>query len=118
MIMFKPAAALLALGISGWVGMALQGPTGVSNSEAALVPAPTTAAAPGSELPDYETLRSAAETALRERVAQDLDDPAAGVTLPAIAIERTSLRSLEARGEGTVTMPGARAIPVTITAVY
>jgi hypothetical protein len=118
MIMFKPAAVLLALGLSGWLGVAVQGPTGASQSEVAGVPVATTATAPGSELPDYEALRVAAETALRERVTSDLDDPTANVALPAIGIERTSLRSLEARGEGMVTMPGARPIPVTITAVY
>ena len=122
MILYKPAAALLALGISGFLGVAVQGPSGASNSattmQAVAMTATPAQSAPGAELPDYETLRVAAESALRERVINDLDDPAATVELPAIGIERTSLRSLEARGEGTVTMPGARAIPVTITAVY
>lgn len=120
MILFKPAAALLALGISGFLGVAAQAPIGATGNADANVQAriATLSQATTSDLPDYETLRAAAETAMRERVVQDLDDSAARVALPAIAVERTSLRSLEARGEGTVTLPGARAIPVEITAVY
>jgi hypothetical protein len=114
MIIFKPAAALLALGLSGWLGIAVQAPF----ADDAIAPAPPAAARATSDLPDYESLRLAAEEAMRARVVHDLDDAAATVALPRIDVSRTSLRSLEARGEGTVTLPGARAIPVEITAVY
>jgi hypothetical protein len=119
MILFKPAAALLALGISGFLGVAAHAPVGASSDADADVQARIARVqAPAAELPDYETLRTATEAAMRERVAQDLDEAGARIVLPSIAVERTSLRSLEARGEGTVTLPGARAIPVEITAVY
>lgn len=117
MILFKPAAALLAIGISGFIGVAAQAPVGADNTNVQARIA-AQAQAPATELPDYETLRVAAQAAMRERVVQDLEEAGARVVLPAIAVERTSLRSLEARGEGTVTLPGARAIPVAITAVY
>jgi hypothetical protein len=115
MIIFKPAAALLALGLSGWIGMAAQAPLlpGVAPHEGA-----GQAAIAPPELPDYDTMRLAVEQALRERVAHDLDDAGTGVVVPRIAIERTSLRTLEARGEGTVAMPGGRAIPVDIVATW
>jgi hypothetical protein len=120
MIVFKPAAALLVLGISGFFGVAAQAPVGATSDADTEVQAriATQAPAPASDLPGYETLRTAAEAAMRERVAQDLDEADARVALPTITVERTSLRSLEARGQGTVTLPGARAIPVEITAVY
>jgi hypothetical protein len=119
MILFKPAAALLALGISGFLGVAAQAPIGATGADtdvqARIATQPQAAAA---DLPDYEALRAAAEAAMRERVVQDLDEAGARVALPRIEVERTSLRSLEARGAGTVTLPGARAIPVEVTAVY
>jgi hypothetical protein len=118
MILFKPAAALLALGISGFLGVAAQAPIGATGADTDVQARIAAVDAPAADLPDYETLRTAAETAMRERVVQDLDDAGARVALPGIVVERTSLRSLEARGEGTVTLPGARAIPVEITAVY
>jgi hypothetical protein len=120
MILFKPAAALLAIGISGFIGVAAQAPVGAGNATDTDVQAriATQAPTPATEVPDYETLRVAAETAMRERVVEDLDEAGARVVLPSIEVERTSLRSLEARGEGTVNLPGARSIPVAITAVY
>jgi hypothetical protein len=115
MIIFKPAAALLALGLSGWLGMATQAPFLPVAAPSASVAQPASAS---SDLPDYDTVRRAVEQAMRERVAHDLDDAGTGVVVPSVAIERTSLRTLEARGEGTVAMPGARAIPVDIVATW
>jgi hypothetical protein len=117
MIVFKPAAALLALGLSGWIGVAAQAPSLASMDSSPRAPAAAAASTPG-ELPDYETLGVAAQAAMRERVAHDLDDATARVDLPKITVARTSLRALEARGEGTVEMAGARAIPVDVVVSY
>jgi hypothetical protein len=116
MIMFKPAAALIALGLGGLFGAAVDGPmAGGGAAPPAVVVMDTRA---GNSLPDYETLRVAAEHAMRERVVLDLDDAAARVELPRITVARTSVRELEARGEGLVTMPGARAIPVDVVVTW
>jgi len=117
MIIFKPAAALLALGLSGWLGLAVETPL-VGDATAPATAQPVAAPAPSSDLPDYESLRVAAAEAMRARIVQDLDDATATVELPRIDVSRTSLRSLEARGEGVVSMPGARSIPVDIVATW
>jgi hypothetical protein len=113
MIVFKPAAALLALGLSGWLGVAVNAPLSSGHAQSTNAVQDDATA-----LPDYETLRLAAQAAMRERVAHDLDEGAATVDLPRISVERTSLRTLEARGEGVVTMPGARAIPVDVVVTW
>jgi hypothetical protein len=114
MIIFKPAAALLALGLSGWLGIAVQAPF----ADDATAPAPPATARATSDLPDYESLRLAAEEAMRARVVHDLDDATATVELHRIDVSRTSLRSLEARGQGIVSMPGAPSIPVDVVATW
>jgi hypothetical protein len=114
MIIFKPAAALLALGLSGWLGIAVQAPF----ADDATAPAPPATARATSDLPDYESLRLAAEEAMRTRVVHDLDDATATVELHRIDVSRTSLRSLEARGQGIVSMPGAPSIPVDVVATW
>lgn len=114
MMIFKPAAVLLALGLSGWLGIAVKAPF-TDNSTA---PAASVAAPAPTDLPDYETLRLAAEDAMRARVVHDLDDATATVELHRIDVSRASLRSLEARGEGVVSMPGGRSIPVDIVATW
>ncbi|MGH8028358.1 MAG: hypothetical protein ACREO3_00335 [Arenimonas sp.] len=118
MILFKPAAALLVLGLSGWLGVAVQAPLGAADLGTTDVQAKITTTTPASAVPDSESLRVAAQLAIRDRVRQDLDDPDAQVELPGIVVERSSLRSLEARGEGRVVLEGARAIPISVTAVY
>lgn len=114
MIIFKPAAVLLALGLSGWLGIAVQAPF----ADNATAPAASVAAPAPTGLPDYETLRLAAEDAMRARVVHDLDDATATVELRRIDVSRTSLRSLEARGEAVVSMPGAPSIPVDVVATW
>jgi len=115
MIIFKPAAALLALGLSGWLGLAVEAPfVGGAAAPALAVAAP----APSSDLPDYESLRVAAQEAMRARVVHDLDDATATVALQRIDVSRTSLRSLEARGQGVVSMPGAPSIPVDVVVTW
>jgi hypothetical protein len=113
MLAIKPAAMLLMLGVGGLLGV--QAPQRADDATAATAVAATTQE---STLPDPAALRAALETALNERIRADLDDQGAQLVLGDVVQARSSLRSLEARGRGVVSIPGAREIPVEVTGVY
>src|SRR5688572_26340279 len=110
MLAIKPAAVLLLLGVGGLLGL---------NERAA--PSADTAPAAAratSEMPETAVLREAIDAAISGRVRVDLDDAKAQLALGPLALVHSSLRSLEARGQGVVQMPGSRPIPVEVVGVY
>ena len=108
MFAIKTTATLLLLGVGGLLGVQ--------------PPVPSTASAPAAAAvapsPDADALRTALGEALAARVRGDLDDASARLALGPIALDRSSLRSIEVRAQGTVQAAGARPIPVEVTGVY
>jgi hypothetical protein len=113
MLAIKPAFALLALGLGG-----LLSSTGVPTAPASAASNAVATTAPASTRPSDADLRSAVQATLQARVRSDLDDPTATLALKNLTVASSSLRSLEAHGEGVVSTPGARPIPVEVVGVY
>jgi hypothetical protein len=112
MLAIKPAAVLLLLGVGGLLGVREPAATATAD---ATVAATTTAE---TRTPDTSALRASVEAELTRRMRADLDDAGAQLALRTFRVEHPNLRTLEARGEGVVRMPGARAIPVEIVGTY
>jgi hypothetical protein len=116
MLAIKPAAVLLLLGMGGLLGIN-EAPRATTSAADSTVATPVTVDATA-RAPDDAALRTAVVAALSERMRADLDDAGAQLVLRTFAVDRASLRTLEARGEGVVQIPGARSIPVQVVGAY
>lgn len=112
MFSFKSSLALIAIAAGGFINAGSGPPSTVTPA------APTRLIVEDGAVPAHAILKSAAEQALLAQVRKDLQDREADIRLADLRFERTSNRSVEGVGKGTLSFDSSDAIPVEVTVSY